>query len=261
MDQAVDHAVRGAARRLTGTVRIGDSRDRESQPEQPARRAAGTPRRCACACACRHSGSLGASSATGSARRCRTAAAIRRTRPWRAGLTSRSDSSSTRLPRRLTSRSVHGSSMLRTAPDCPERLKRRPGRRRAWPSARDRAGRLRRPATPWRSNVVGLLGVALAQRREHRHARALARSAVDVRLTPMKPRPPITSTGAFCLNALTRPPSAPRSARAGARRSGTARAIRSRNRSASTLAHPALVAVHAAGDQAARAARVTTTPA
>ncbi len=85
--------------------------------------------------------------------------------------------------------------MLRTAPDCPDRLK------ISLPAGDvrlDQSRSRRSPSTistPLRSNVVGLAGVRARVRRQHRDAARQVGEHASSGCTPMKPRPPITSTG------------------------------------------------------------------
>ena len=178
MNHPVDHAVRRAACRLSGPVRIGDARDRCSR----------MPNRLAIELEILLDRLLvnGVQARADRRRRLRPPAsdrlAVLQARSGEHDLRARvarraTTSSSTRLPRRLMSRSVHGSSMLRTAPDCPDRLNDQllagdqlrhqlAIAQIAFDDARRRCARTRRPARH-----------ALAQRRQDRDPRAVGDQA------------------------------------------------------------------------------------
>ena len=136
--------------------------------------------------------------------------------------------------------------MLRTAPDCPDRLKITSLARDELSAASSRSRRS--PSTTRDAAAlerVGLLGVALAQRRQHRHAARHRRSGDRRRLTPMKPRPPITSTRGVLLECRHRAFRATqRPCRCTSDRNRSSDSIANRPRE--HVANPALVAIHPA---------------
>ena len=195
VNQPIDHAIRGAACRLARAVRIGDARDRCSAGRTGGRRARDIPRPCACEWRAGTAAPAASSSRTGSV----GGVPYCRREPANTTLASRLSRAERfeqhQVAAQLMSRSVHGSSMLRTAPDCPERLKisccpatrlRHQPRSRRSPSTTVDAAAFERDQPARRAaRAIGVSTVDRARRR------AISRA---VRLTPMKPRPPITST-------------------------------------------------------------------